>query len=236
MKKNYEYGNIFEEDLRRALYPPHDDTQEVLHGIVVQDPFRPLENLNAPETTAWVQRQNKQFLDYIADVRESETAASAFLSDAMNYDSFGLPNRFDDKYFRYFRAALAAQIRVEISESADGPWEPLLDPNKLSQDGTVALSNWVTSKDGKRIAYLLSESGSDVQTLQILDVETLENLPDVIKDCRFTSILWDKDSHDSFQYTYPTHDGSRRLIVKHHIIGQPVEQDSKVFEGIAKLK
>ena len=231
MKKNNKSlgSSLSAAGLRRALLPPHEDTQEVLHGVILKDPFRPLENLDAPETAAWLQRESEKFARYIAHSKKSEKATSAFLTDAMNYDLYDVPDRYNAKYFRTYHEALAAQGRIEISDSANGPWKTLLDPNTLSADGTVALSGLSISKDGKRVVYLTSEAGSDAQTMHILDVETGKDLPDIIQGCRFASVLWDKDSHDSFQYTYPANDGTRNFIVKRHVIGQPVEQDSKVF-------
>lgn len=118
---------------------------------------------------------------------------------------------------------------MQVADSATGPWKTILDPNTLRADGTVALSGWTPSKDGKRIAYLTSEAGSDAQTLHIFDVEKGVTLEDKIDNCRFTGILWDKDSHDSFQYTYPAHDDTRRTFIKHHVIGETQAQDKTVF-------
>ncbi len=64
--------------LKRALNPPHDDTQAILHGKLVKDPFRPLENLDAPETKAWVARHNQRFEDYMRDVKHVEAEVIEF--------------------------------------------------------------------------------------------------------------------------------------------------------------
>jgi len=219
------------DELARAKNPPVDNNVvEVHHGIAVSDPFRPLEDLDAPETAVWVDKQNQSFADFIKDMEESMQRAETFLTDAFDYDSESLPARYGKKYFRTFHKSLAAQSVIEVSDSAEGPWKTFIDPNTLSKSGTVALSGWAPSPDGKRVAYMISEAGSDAQTLKIRDVETGQDLPDVIKDCRFTSVLWDRRSNDSFQYTYPTHDNTRRTIIKHHTIGDAIENDKKVFE------
>lgn len=218
-----------EEQARANNAPVDNSVVEVLHGVKVADPFRPLEDLDAPETAAWAARENKQFHDYIDGSEQSVDAAKKFMTDALNYDSESLPGQYGKTFFRTFKKALAAQGVVQKSDSANGPWETVLDPNTLSADGTVALSGWSPSADGKRIVYFTSEAGSDAQVLHIHDVETGKDLADKIENCRFTSVLWDKGSHDSFQYTYPTHDGTRRSMVKHHAIGQDVAQDKTLF-------
>ena len=218
---------LSENGLHHALNPPHDNTQGAMHKVTVNDPFRPLENLEAPETAAWVQRENKQFLDYISDASKSEKAAVAFLTDAMNYDTYTIPARYGDKYFRVYKEGLAAQAHLEVSDSADGPWKILVDPNTMSADGTVSLSSYTPSGDGKRLVYFISESGSDTKTLYVLDVETGEYLSGVAK-CNLTSVLWDRDSHDGFQYTYP--DG----FVRHHVAGRSAREDDVVFTPLQR--
>jgi prolyl oligopeptidase len=210
--------------------PVDNGVVENLHGIQVADPFRPLEDLDAPATAAWVGRENKKFQDYISGSRDSIEAAKDFMTKALDYDSESLPGQYGKVFFRTYKKALAAQGVVQKSDSANGPWETVLDPNTLSKDGTVALSGWSPSADGKRIVYFTSEAGSDAQTLHIHNVETGKDLADKIENCRFTGVLWDKNSHDSFQYTYPTHDGTRRRIVKHHTIGEDASKDGVVFE------
>ena len=225
---NADTENLSEEALHRALNPPHNDTEEVLHGVTVKDPFRPLEQLDDPETAAWVQRQNKLFSDYLADSKETVKAAYLFLKKAKDYIYYGPPDRYGNKYFR---GELTGLGRIEISDSARGPWKILLDPNKLAADGTLSLSEWTPSEDGKRIAYFISERGGSARTMRILDVETGKDLPDVIEYCNSKSILWDRNSHDGFRYDgYVYQDKKWLRLVMHHTIGQPVKEDSPVFK------
>lgn len=215
----------------RAGNPPVDNSLvEIKHGVPVSDPFRPLEDLDAPATATWVGKQNARFEDYITGQDDSKKRATDFMTEALDYDSHSLPSKYGQTWFRTFHKSLAAQSVVEVGESEEGPWRTLFDPNTLSADGTVALSGWTPSPDGKRVAYLVSEAGSDAQTLHIRDVATGADLADKIENCRFTSVLWDKGSHAGFNYTYPTHDGTRRNTVKHHTIGDDIANDKLLHE------
>lgn len=220
-----------DKQLKRTLDAPNDNTVETLHGVKVADPFRPLEKIDAKETADWLARQQKQFADFISDAAGSIEAAKSFMTEATTYSAPSMPARYGGTWFRTINKSKNGQAVIEVSSSAEGPWETLLDPNTLSADGTVAISDWFPSPDGKRVAYMVSEAGSDAQTLKIFDVGSKKDLPDVINDCRFTTVLWDRGSHDSFQYTYPTHDGTRRKVTKHHAIGADAAQDKTVFES-----
>jgi prolyl oligopeptidase len=66
-----------------------------------------------------------------------------------------------------------------VAESLRGEPRVLLDPNKLSPDGTVALSGIAVSDDGKRLAYGLSSAGSDWKVWKVRDVDTGQDLPTI---------------------------------------------------------
>lgn len=228
---------VTEAQKAKALNPPIDNSVvETLHGYPVSDPFRPLEKLDAPETGAWVDAQNAQFASYIASQKTAIDKTMAFLSDAMNYGRGSLPSRYGDKYFSTFQDGLAPQPVYQVSDTPDGTPRTLFDPNTLSPDGTVSLSGTFPSPDGSLVAYLTSKSGSDMQTLRIRDVATGQDLPDVIEDCRFCDVLWDKDSSKGFQYTYPVtppKDGkpaSWGRKAMHHALGEAAGQDKLIYE------
>ncbi|HRJ67238.1 MAG TPA: hypothetical protein PLW48_08890, partial [Alphaproteobacteria bacterium] len=97
----------------RAGEPPVDNSLvEIKHGVPVSDPFRPLEDLDAPATATWVGKQNARFEDYIKGQEEGMKRAEQFMTDALDYDSHGLPSRYGQTYFRTFHKSLAAQSVV----------------------------------------------------------------------------------------------------------------------------
>lgn len=222
---------VSETEKKKALHPPVDNAViEDIHGYKVSDPFRPLENLDAPETAAWVDAQNKNFFDHIVNQQQMIRQTTAFMEDAMNYTASSLPSRYGKTYFNTVQNGLAPQPIYQVRDSLDGEPRTLIDPNNLSDDGTVSLSDEYPSPDGMLVAYLTSKAGSDMQILRIRDVATGRDLPDVIEGCRFAYVLWDKDSHDSFQYTYPVTPGAWGRKTMHHTIGAPAAADKQIFE------
>jgi len=222
---------ITPEEAQRTLNAPYDNSVvENLHGYEVSDPFRPLEDLDLKETADWLDRQSKSFNSYIGSSTKSTKDAAEFMSKALDHDMSSLVSRYENKYFRTFKKALTAQGVVQVSDSEKGPWKTILDPNRLSDKGTVALSGWRPSYDGKHVVYFISESGSDAQTMHIYDVDEGKTLDDKIEDCRFSGVLWDKNSSESFQYTYPTHDGTLRTMIKHHTVGDNPKGDKEIHK------
>lgn len=228
---------ITEAQKKKALNPPVDNTVvETLHGYKVSDPLRPLENLDAPETAVWVDAKNAEFSSYVAGRKVAVDQTVKFLSGAMDYPRSSLPSRHGDKYFSTFQDGLAPQPIYQVCDGPDGMPRTLFDPNTLSADGTISLSGAFPSPDGSLVAYLTSKSGSDAQTLRIRNVATGEDLPDVIENCRFCEVLWDKDSSAGFQYTFPVtppKDGkppSWGRKAMHHTLGEAPDSDRQVYE------
>uniref|UniRef100_A0A0E0BVV2 prolyl oligopeptidase n=1 Tax=Oryza meridionalis TaxID=40149 RepID=A0A0E0BVV2_9ORYZ len=115
----------------------------------------------------------------------------------------GAPFRRGDKYFYFHNSGLQAQSVLYVQDSLDGEAEVLLDPNALSKDGTVALSTYSVSKDGKYIAYGLSERGSDWVTIRVMNIADKQTLSDKLSWVKFSSISWTHDGKGFFYGRYP---------------------------------
>ena len=115
------------------------------------------------------------------------------LTELWNYPKYGVPSKHGDYFFFFENDGLQNQSVLYRQKSLDGPAEVFLDPNKLSDDGTVALSDVSFSKDGKYCAYAAASSGSDWVEIRVMDVATRELLPDVIRWVKFSGAVWTRD-------------------------------------------
>ncbi len=181
------------------------DVVEDYHGTPVSDPYRWLEDDN-DETAAWTQAQNRYTEGYLAEVDERE-ALRERLTALWNFPRQSIPIKAGDYYFFSRNDGLQNQSVYCVQQGLDGEARVLLDPNTLSDDGTVALSNATPSRDGRYLAYATSEAGSDWQETKIRNVETGEDLPETIRWVKFHEIAWHPDG-SGFYYNHLPEPGS----------------------------
>ena len=146
----------------RSLYPESKKVEQVddYFGTKVADPYRWLEDENSAETKAWVEDQNRVTFGYLDKIPYREKL-KARLTQLYNYPRISAPFRRGDTYFFTKNDGLQNQSVYYIQKGVNGKPEEFLDPNKFSADGTSTLSAFSLSKDGKYLAYGISQGGSD---------------------------------------------------------------------------
>ncbi|HPT83450.1 MAG TPA: prolyl oligopeptidase family serine peptidase [Limnochordia bacterium] len=210
------------------------DVIDDFHGTLVADPYRWLENSQEPEVQEWVSRQNELTAQFLSttDVRQ---AIKARLQELWDYPRTFLPRQAGPWFFYQYNSGLQNQPILCRQEGLTGQREVVLDPNRWSGDGTVAISNFSADEQGRFLAYTISVHGSDRQEIRIRDLERNQDLPEVLKWCRFTNMAWYKDL--GFYYnrypqpgTVPPEDENNYNQIYWHSLGTPQEDDVLVFE------
>ncbi|MBA3712669.1 MAG: S9 family peptidase [Pyrinomonadaceae bacterium] len=206
------------------------------HDAKVADPYRWLEDLDTSETRAWVAAQNKLTFSYLNEIPVRKQITDR-LTKLWNYERYSVPFTEGGRYFYFKNDGLQNQSVLYTVAALDGAPRVLLDPNKLSPDGTVALSGLTVSDDGKLMAYGLSTAGSDWQEWKVRDVETGRDLADVIKWVKFSGASWTPDGKGFFysRYAEPT-DAAMMAGVNYfqklyfHRVGTPQSEDVMIYE------
>ncbi len=213
------------------------DTSEVLHGVTVADPYRWMEDIDSPETVGWVDAQAKFTEDFLGKLPR-RTALLDRLKKLQDYDKHGLPSKIAGRLFYSRKTGLQAQAVVYWREDQPGAKEQvLLDPNSLSKDGTVALSGYDMTEDGKLMAYGLSEAGSDWQRWKVREVDTGKDLDDDIRWVKFSRASWSKKG-DGFYYSrYAEPEKGQELKEQNlnqklyfHRLSEPQSKDVLIYE------
>lgn len=221
----------------KMTYPitKKDKTVDTYFGIKVADPYRWLENDTTKETASWVKAQNKVTSSYLAKI-PFRNKLKERLTNLANYEKIGAPFKKNGKYYFYKNNGLQNQSVLYVQDSLNAQPEVFLDPNKLSEDGTVALTGISFSKDGKYFAYTISRSGSDWSEIYVMDIVTRKLLDDHIKWAKFSGASWQGDGFYYSAYDAPAagkefSNVNENHKIYYHKIGEPQSKDALIYQN-----
>ena len=227
---------------KKLTYPKAEkvDTVDVYFGTEVADPYRWLENDTSAATAAWVEAENKVTNEYLAQIPFRKQLVER-LTNLANYEKIGAPFKKHGKYYFYKNDGLQNQSVLYVQDSLEGEPRVFLDPNKLSDDGTVALTGLSFSHDGKYAAYTISRSGSDWTEIYVLDTATGQLLDDHIEWAKFTGAAWQGDGFYYSAYDAPVKGKEFSNVnenhkVYYHKIGTPQTEDKLIYQNPAYPK
>lgn len=215
--------------------PPTDGTVDDYYGIKIADPFRPLENIDSPQTRAWVQAEAALSRSYLDSIPQ-RTNIKQRLTAMLNYERWTVPFHMRDQYFYSYNTGLQDQAVFFTMHGLGGTPRVLIDPNRLSNDGSINVGDETPSWNAKLLAYTTEALGSDWQTWHVRDVATGADRSDILKWSRFSSCAWLPDDSGFFYERYPqprsgeTHKGA---LYDHalylHRLGTPQSADKMVY-------
>jgi len=220
------------------VYPTAKKVDQIddYHGVKVADPYRWLENPDSADSRAWIEAENKLTFGFLNEIPERAKIKER-LTRLWNYEKYLPPFKEGGRYFYFKNDGLQNQNVLYTMKSLDGEPRVLLDPNKLSTDGTVALSGYEVSEDGKYLAYGLSTSGSDWQEWKVREIETGADLSDSIRWVKFSGASWTTDGKGFFYSRYDEPNEKTKLEdanyyqkLFYHRLGSPQSEDLLIYE------
>ena len=218
------------------------DTVDTYFGEEVKDPYRWLEDDRSAETAEWVKAENEVTFDYLNKIPFREELKER-LSDLWNYEKVGPPFKEGDYTYFYKNDGLQNQYVLYRYKTGEDPStaEVFLDPNTFKEDGTISLGETSFSKDGSKLAYSISEGGSDWRKVLVMNTETKELVGDTLKDIKFSGLSW--KGEDGFYYSsYDKPKGSELSAktdqhkVYYHKMGTPQSEDKVIFGATPEEK
>ncbi|MEY4144914.1 MAG: hypothetical protein RLZZ335_766, partial [Bacteroidota bacterium] len=209
--------------------------RDTLHGVVVEDPYRWLEDDLSAETADWVDRQNKVTNNYLAQI-PYRNAIKERLTKLWNYEKYSAP--FVRGAYTYFYKNDGLQNQSVLYRQVEGGKpEVFLDPNQFSASGTTSLAGINFTEDGSLCAYQISEGGSDWRKVLVMDVESRKLLGDTLFDVKFSGLSW-KGNEGFYYSSYDKPLAGSALSAKtqqhklyYHKLESPQKSDQLVFGG-----
>jgi len=222
---------------KQALTYPEtakDETTDNYFGTEVADPYRWLEDDRSEETEAWVVAQNEVTFGYLETI-PFRNALNERLTEIWNYPKMGAPSKQQGLYFYSYNTGLQNQSVLFMKNGLDAEGEVFLDPNLLSEDGTVALSSFSVSNDAKYAGYGISRAGSDWNEFFIKDIESGEDLEDHLKWIKFSDMSWYNNGFFYSKYDEPKEGDELSAAntnnkVFYHTVGTQQSDDKLIYK------
>ena len=228
-------GNM--KQIKHQPYPVAErgEVADNYFGTEVPDPYRWLEDDNSEATAAWVAAENAVTQDYLSQI-PFRGAIRERLTQLWNYAKESAPRKHGDWYYYTYNDGLQNQAVICRTKEPGAPGEVFLDPNTLSDDGTVALAATSFSKDGRYFAYSAAASGSDWVVIRVIDTETGSLAADRIEWVKFSGAQWAPDSKGFYYSAYDAPESgvyssqNQFQKVYYHKLGTPQSVDVLVYE------
>lgn len=221
----------------RLFYPETHRADQVddYHGTSVPDPYRWLEDVDSEETRAWVTAQSELTSNFLNGL-PGRDAIRQRLTELWDFERYSPPVQRGGRYFYTRNDGLQNHSVLYVADSLDAEPRELLDPNRLSADGTVSLAGWQVSDDGRLLAYGLARSGSDWREWHVRDVVTGEDREDHLKWIKFSGVAWTPDHQGFFYSRYDEPAAGEKFTgtnyfqkLYYHRLGDPQDQDRLVY-------
>jgi len=219
-------------------YPvaPKGDRVDDYPGVKIADPYRGLENADAPSTQKFVEQENELTFAYLAKLPGREAIKNQ-LTDLWNYEKFSKFHKAGNHYFYFHNSGLENQSVVYVKDSLTGPARVLLDPNTYRKDGTAALTRESESWNGKLFAYAVAQAGSDWAEWRVRDVATGKDSSDLIQWTKGSGVSWAADDRGFYYSRYAEPPPEKLLTVAaldekvyFHKLGDPQSADKLIYE------
>ena len=214
-----------------------DGTVDEYFGVKVADPYRWLENDTSAQTAAWVEAENKVTNAYLGKIPFRNKLLKR-LTELANYEKISAPRKHHGKWYFSKNDGLQNQYVLYVMDELGGEPRVFLDPNKLSDDGTVALKGVYFSHNGKYAAYTISRSGSDWEEIFVIDLKTGQLTSDHIEWAKFTGAAWKGDGFYYSAYDAPVKGKEFSNVnsghkIYYHKIGTPQSEDVLFYQNAA---
>lgn len=217
-------------------FTPKENTTDILHNIPVSDPYRWMEDIDSSQTRAWIESQNQLTFSFLENIPVRQHLLQR-MTRLWDFEKYSSPIQHGGRYFYTYNNGLQNQSALYWLASLNDSPQLLLDPNKLSADGTVALTDFAISDDGKLLAYGVSAAGSDWQEWRVRDIDTARDYLDHLQWVKFSGAAWTPDNLGFFYSRYDEPQAGQEYKIAnsnqklyYHRVGTSQANDELIYE------
>ncbi len=197
---------------------------DTLHGHIIEDPYRWLEDQNSPATREWIDAQNRYTDSILGSLPQRERLKQRF-SELIKTDYVSRPSQRGNRFFLYKKTGEQEQYIIYMRDGLKGEDEVLVDPNDLSEDKTKSVGMYDISDDGTLLAYYVRDGGEDEVKVKLMNVDTGLEYPDSLPRGDYFSLSLTSDL-SGYYYSLRDEDGSR---IYYHEMGTDIKTDDMIF-------
>jgi prolyl oligopeptidase len=223
----------------QSLKYPNTNRDSIVNdyfGTKVPAPYQWMEDQNSPEVESWVEAENKVTFEYL-DKIPIRKWINEKITKLWNYEKVGVPSQHEGQLFFAKNTGLQNQSPIYMQKSVQGKPQMILDPNKLSPDGSIAMLDYEASPDGKYLCYGLSQGGADWEELHVRDLSTSKDLADTVHWVKFSGIAWTNDNKGFFYSRFPEPNKGEALMSEavgqelfYHKLRTPQSEDQLYYD------
>ncbi len=202
-----------------------DNIADTLHGNIIMDPYRWLEDQNSPETRAWIDAQNEYTQHLLAGLPSIDKLKKR-LNELSRIDKMASPMQHGNRYFVWKKRATDELWVYYMREGLGGKDKVLIDPHKLSKDQTSDISVEDITADGKLLLYGIRKGGEDETELHLMNIDTRKDLPDRLPRALYYGATLKPDGSGFFYSLQNRKTGGR---IWYHETGTNPAQDVEIF-------
>jgi prolyl oligopeptidase len=215
------------------------DLTEDIGGHQVSDPYRWMEDDTSAERAGWLAAQADLFGSYREELPGRDRLA-ARVRELLSTGYVGTPAWRGERFFYTRRDPQSEHGRLvtrvwRAGEMDEGPEQVLVDPMAIDPSGLTTLDAWQPDKEGRLLAYQLSEGGDEESLLRVIDVTTGSLADGPIDRCRYSNVAW-LPGGKAFYYTrrlppevVPDWESQYHRRVYLHQVGAPLDEDVLIF-------
>ncbi len=213
----------------RPRWPPGSEVKtvvETLHGVVVPDDYRWLEDSRTPEVRVWAEAQNSHS-DRVLKVLPGRLEMRRRLEELSAAAGGGLPTRRGSRTF--VRASTgSATLPAIVVREAGAKDRVLVDPRQLSDgQGRAAVELLDVAPDGEWVAFGVRRDGAEEKAVRFVRVADGAMAPDELPVGRYFGVALAADGQGAY-YARERDDGEGARL-HYHRFGTEAAEDAIVF-------